>query len=79
MAGFDLNVLIRIGILAMLICMFTPKRISAEGFKSKCFSCEAQDMANGLPMREYGTKCFSCERQWGSQYHNILYYPLIQS
>lgn len=38
-------------------------RNSTEGFgRSKCFSCEAQDRANGID-RGYGTKCFSCEAQ----------------
>ena len=34
-----------------------------ENFRStKCFSCEAQDYANGID-RGYGSKCFSCEKQ----------------
>ena len=36
---------------------------STEGFRStKCFSCEAQDLRNGI-IRSHGTKCFSCEAQ----------------
>ena len=44
----------------------TPLRkpSTKEGFRStKCFSCEAQDFANGIYNRGHGSKCFSCERQ----------------
>lgn len=41
----------------------TPTKVE-EGFRStKCFSCEAQDFANGIYNRGHGSKCFSCERE----------------
>ena len=55
-------VLIIVLLVGYYFAYVSPK--SKEGFRStKCFSCEAQDHAQGIMNRGYGTKCFSCERE----------------
>jgi hypothetical protein len=50
-------------ILLYVLYLTQPKRSEyIEGFRTKCFSCEAQDRAMGID-RDYGSKCFSCEAQ----------------
>lgn len=50
-------------ILLYILYLTQPKwNENIEGFRTKCFSCEAQDHAMGID-RDYGSKCFSCEAQ----------------
>lgn len=56
--------LIIIAIIVVVAMIASTQSVNVEGFKSKCFSCEAQDNAMGLSGdRGYGSKCFSCEAQ----------------
>ena len=43
------------------------RRVIGTG-PSKCFSCEAQDVAVYGDTRNYGSKCLSCERQDRAMY-----------
>jgi hypothetical protein len=49
-------------ILGVIVLLYLLSLNRVESFRSKCFSCEAQDQANGI-VRGYGAKCFSCEAQ----------------
>ena len=57
---------IKIALIILLLVGYAynkNKKVIKEKFAStKCFSCEAQDLANGI-IRGHGSKCFSCERE----------------
>lgn len=54
------NMAVVLALLLMYVLYLTRPQESMEGFRTKCFSCEAQDHAMGLD-RGYGSKCFDCE------------------
>jgi len=56
------NMAVVLALLLMYVLYLTRPQVNVEGFRSKCFSCEAQDNVMGID-REYGSKCFSCESQ----------------
>lgn len=62
--GLKLPTVIIPGILVLILAFIILRYFWYEGFSSKCFSCDAQDRAQGIP-RYHGSKCFSCEAQTG--------------
>lgn len=56
------NKAIVLALILLYVLYLTRPEQHIEGFRTKCFSCEAQDHAMGID-RDYGSKCFSCEAQ----------------